>query len=338
MTITRAISRAPKATTNPYFVAAAVTTGALVLSALYNRHAARKAERDNPPVGEFLDVEGVRLHYVERGAGEPLILLHGNGSMIQDFETSGLIELASRNHRVIVFDRPGYGYSDRPRTTLWTADAQAGLIHKALGQLRITRAVVLGHSWGTSVAVSLALRHPELVSGLVLASGYYYPTVRSDVVAASGPAVPIFGDVMRYTVSPLLGRMMWPLLLRKIFGPSPTPDKFDGFPVEMVLRPCTIRASAAESALMIPNAVAARHLYQQLKMPVAIIAGAADRIVDIKHQSARLHDEIAQSTLDTVADVGHMVHQTATDRVMSAIARVSGQDPEQRRSGSFAAA
>jgi len=337
VTITHAMSRALKATPNPFVTAAAVTTGALVLSALYNRHAAREAERDNPPAGEFLDVEGVRLHYVERGAGEPLILLHGNGSMIQDFETSGLIELASRDHRVIVFDRPGYGYSERPRTTLWTADAQDGLIGKALGQLGITRAVVLGHSWGASVAVSLALRHPELVSGLVLASGYYYPTVRGDVVAASGPAVPIFGDVLRYTVSPWLGRMLWPLLLRKLFGPSPTPDKFDGFPVEMILRPSTIRASAAESALMIPNAVAARPHYHQLKMPVAIIAGTADRIVDIKHQSARLHDEIAQSTLDAVADVGHMVHQTATDRVMSVIARVSGQDPEQRTLGRLAA-
>ena len=58
--------------------------------ALVNRHLAKKAERDNPAAGRFLDVDGVRLHYVERGSGEPLVLLHGNGSMIEDFESSGL--------------------------------------------------------------------------------------------------------------------------------------------------------------------------------------------------------------------------------------------------------
>jgi pimeloyl-ACP methyl ester carboxylesterase len=74
-----------------------------------SKHLAKKAREKNPPSGHFLDVDGVRLHYVERGQGNPLLLLHGNGSMIQDFESSGLITLAAKNHRVIVFDRPGYG-------------------------------------------------------------------------------------------------------------------------------------------------------------------------------------------------------------------------------------
>jgi hypothetical protein len=65
---------------------------------------------------------------------------------------------------------------------------------------------------------------------------------------------------VRYTVTPILGRVMWPLVLRKIFGPAPTPRKFEGFPKEMALRPLQIRATAAESALMIPDAFAARRL------------------------------------------------------------------------------
>ena len=174
---------------HPYVVTAAATVGALAVSALVNRHLANKAENANPPIGEFLYVNGVRLHYVERGSGAPLVLLHGNGSMIQDFESSGLITLAAKNHRVIVFDRPGFGHSDRPRNVVWTPAAQAELINSALHQLGVTHAIVLGHSWGTSVAVALALRYPNLVQGLVLASGYYYPTLRLDVVALSGPAV-----------------------------------------------------------------------------------------------------------------------------------------------------
>jgi len=70
---------------HPYLAATAVTIGALAISALVNRHLAQKAVRDNPPLGQFLEINGVRLHYIERGAGEPLVLLHGNGSMIQDF-------------------------------------------------------------------------------------------------------------------------------------------------------------------------------------------------------------------------------------------------------------
>jgi pimeloyl-ACP methyl ester carboxylesterase len=152
-----------------------------------NRHLAKNAENDNPPAGQFLEVNGVRLHYVERGSGAPLVLLHGNGSMIQDFESSGLIDLAAKNYRVIVFDRPGFGHSDRPRKVVWTPAAQAELINSALHRLGVSHAIVLGHSWGASVAVALALKYPKLVQGLVLASGYYYPTLRPDVVALSGP-------------------------------------------------------------------------------------------------------------------------------------------------------
>jgi alpha/beta hydrolase fold len=178
------------AQTHPYVVAAATTLGALAVAALVNRCMAKNAENDNPPAGHFLKVNGVRLHCVERGSGVPLVLLHGNGSMIQDFECSGLIDLAARNYRVIVFDRPGFGHSDRPRNVVWTPAAQAELINSALERLGISHAIVCGHSWGASVAVALALRYPKVVQGLVLASGYCYPTLRPDVVALSAPAVP----------------------------------------------------------------------------------------------------------------------------------------------------
>jgi pimeloyl-ACP methyl ester carboxylesterase len=304
---------------HPYATTAAVTLVALAVAALVNRHLAKKAETDNPPVGNFLEVNGVRLHYVERGAGDPLVLLHGNGSMIEDFESSGLIDLAAKHHRVIVFDRPGFGHSDRPRNVIWTPDAQAELIERALAQIGVSNAVVLGHSWGASVAVALALKFPELVSSLVLASGYYYPTVRPDVVAMSAPAVPLLGDIMSHTISPLLSRLMWPVMLAKIFGPRPVPRKFGRFPKEMALRPSQIRASAAEAALMIPDAFHFRNRYGELKMPVVIVAGEDDRLIDTDTQSARLHDDVSQSTFHRLSGSGHMIQQTATDEVMAAI-------------------
>src|SRR3954469_18804317 len=175
------------------------SAAALGAAALYTAKMTRDAERKYPPIGRFLEVDGVRLHYIERGQGEPLVLIHGNGTLIQDFTINGLVDRLSERFRVIVFDRPGYGYSTRPRH-LWTPRAHATLFEHALAQLGVEHAIVLGHSWGTMVAVSLALQAPMLVCSLVLLSGYYFPTARMDVVLSSPLAVPGIGDALRHTI------------------------------------------------------------------------------------------------------------------------------------------
>lgn len=322
-TKSRALTSSPMARMGLPIAAGVVV--AAVGSVLLNQWLAKKAERRNPPTGRFITVEGVRLHYVDRGTGTPLVLLHGNGSMIEDFQSSGLIDLAAKRHRVIAFDRPGFGHSDRPRSTIWTPQTQADLIAAALKEIGVPRAIILGHSWGTLVALALAAKYPQDVEALVLVSGYYYPKARADVVILSPPAIPLIGDLLSHTISPLLSRVMWPLLLRKIFGPSPVPKKFEGFPEEMAVRPSQIRASAAESALMIPSVHTLRKEYRLLKMPVAIVAGAEDRLIE-SEQPAHLHRDIPQSTLRCVPGTGHMVHQTATGEIMTAIDMVAGQN------------
>jgi pimeloyl-ACP methyl ester carboxylesterase len=158
-----------------------------------------------------------------------------------------------------------------------------------------------------------------VVSGFSPPRGYYYPSIRADVIVLSLPAVPVIGDILRHTVSPLGSRLLWPFVMRKIFNPVPVPKKFDRFPKEMAVRPSQLRASAAESFLMIPDALAFRGRYADLRMPVVIIAGEQDRLVDIERQSGRLHRQIKQSVFHRVRGAGHMVHQTATRDVMAAI-------------------
>src|SRR3954447_11133635 len=236
-------------------VTLSVLVAALGATALFTITQARAAERRTPPIGRFLEVDGVRLHYLEQGQGDPVVLIHGSGALIQDFTVSGLVDGLSGHHRVIVFDRPGFGYSTRPRSRVWTPMAQAEVLRKALDQLGVKQAVVLGHSWGTLVAISLALQAPALVRGLVLLSGYYFPTTRLDVPLLLPPAIPVIGDVMRYTVSPLLGRLLLPPLIRKLFAPAPVTERFERlFPMAMTLRPSHLRASAEDTALMIPAA------------------------------------------------------------------------------------
>ena len=182
------------------------------------------------------------------------------------------------------------------------------------------RPVVVGHSWGTLVALALALSDQTNTAGLVLLSGYYFPSVRADVALAPWPAVPILGDILRYTISPLLGRLMAPVVYRKMFAPAPVSRHFAReFPLELTVRPSQIRASAAETALMIPGAASLAGHYAELTIPVAIVAGLGDRIVDCDRQAGRLGAELPRSTLRKVPDAGHMIHHIVPEQVAAAI-------------------
>lgn len=292
--------------------------------ALFTQYRTRKSEQENPPDGKFVEVDGVRLHYIERGQGQPVVLLHGNGSMAKEMDISGLVNLAAENYRVVVFDRPGYGYSERPRTTLWNPMAQAKLLHHALQKLGIEQPVVVAHSWGTLVAIAMALLQPDAVRSLLLLSGYYYPTARLDVALSSPPAIPVIGDLIRHTIAPVLGRATWPAMVRKLFTPAQTAPRFKNeYPVWMGLRPGQIRATTEEIALMIPAAAQLSKRYHELTLPITIMSGAADMHVLPKLHSERLHGELPQSELILVPDVGHMIQHTVPEQVMSAIDRLA---------------
>jgi len=290
-------------------------------AALLQHRKTRQAEEDWPPAGRFIRVDGVRLHYVDRGEGRPVLFLHGNGASIEDFEASGLLARAAGKYRVIAIDRPGFGHSDRPRATNWTPTAQAELIHKAISGLGVERPIVVGHSWGTMVALAFALDHPEDVAALVLLSGYYFPTVRADVPLLSPPAIPVIGDVMRHTVSPWLGRLIAPALIRRIFAPAPVSESFADFPIELSLRPSQIRAAAGDTALMVPAAAALSQRYGEIDVPTVIVAGSGDKIADFGRQSRHLARAIKDSELNELPGIGHMIHHSAPDRVMAAIDR-----------------
>lgn len=153
---------------------------------------------------------------------------------------------------------PRAGHTERPRGRIWHADAQAELIFSALQMLGVEAPVVVGHSWGTMVATALALAHPESVRRLVLIAGYYFPTPRPDVLLAAIPAIPGIGTLMRNIFSPLIGR-----------------------------------ASAADTAMMIPQAMHMADCYGELHMPVTILAGKG------AGTDPALQESAAQATLPT---------------------------------------
>ncbi len=296
----------------------------LVVLAVVNVAVARLAERRNPPKGSFLEVAGVRLHYSDRGTGQPVVLLHGNAVTGDDYNTSGVAERLLGTCRVVIFDRPGYGYSERPRWRPWAAFEQAELLHKSLKQLGLERPVVVGHSWGTLVALALAIRHPTDTAGLVLLSGYYFPTFRLDALMVAPGATPVLGDILRYTISPLFGWLTMPLTKQVMFAPAPVTARFKAeYSNAMALRPWQIRATCVDGAVMVPSARSLQAHYGELAMPVAIMAGDGDKIVSY-HLAERLRATIPGSTLRVIPGAGHMVHHVATDEVVTTILGVAG--------------
>jgi pimeloyl-ACP methyl ester carboxylesterase len=296
------------------------TSAAMGAMALYNIHRTRKVEREHPPTGRFVTVDGVKLHYVERGRGPPVILLHGNIVSSADFDLSGVLDLIAGRHRVIAFDRPGFGYSDRPHGSAWSPAAQADLLQHAFAALGIEHPVVLGHSYGAAVALELALNHPNAVSGLVLLSGYYYPTLRADVLLSLPGEIPIISGVMRYTVSPLWGAALLPRLIKGMFAPLRVPRRFArGFASGLSVRPRQIRAESQDSVTMVPAAATMRRRYGELSMPVVIMAGSEDRVVHVARHAIRLHHDVPHSTLLLVPDVGHMIHHAVPEQIAEAV-------------------
>jgi pimeloyl-ACP methyl ester carboxylesterase len=303
---------------------AAIIVFFLCILAVGNVMLARRAERHNPPVGRFIDVDGVRLHYLDSGPPDapPVVLFHGNGAMIQDFVGSGLIPLLAQRHRVIAFDRPGFGYSTRPRWPLMTPDAQAALFQAALDRLGVRNPIVFGHSWGALVALALAYRlllAGRPAKGLVLAAGYYFPTWRLDVWLMALPAIPLLGDLLRYTILPVLGWMLAGKTIAQLFAPAPVPAAFKTlFPMGMALRPSALRATAEESALMIPAAARLQKRYPQLGCPIVIYNAAFDNMVEAE-QAPRLNQVMTASVLHTVSSMGHMLHYAVPEQIVEAV-------------------
>jgi pimeloyl-ACP methyl ester carboxylesterase len=295
----------------------------LAALALGNYFIARRTEREHPPRGSFIEVDGVRLHYSDRGEGSPIVLIHGNAVSGDDWDTSGVTEILLESHRVIIFDRPGFGHSERPRGHLWTAAQQAELLYKALHQLGVDRPVVVGHSWGTIVALALAQRHQAEIAGLVLLSGYYFWTLRPDALLVAPGALPVLGDLLCYTVSPLLGWLQMPLLKWAMFSPARATVRFQAeYSPALALRPSQIRATSMDGALMIPGALALRGGYKDLTLPVVIVGGDGDKVV-FKRRSEQLRDSIPGSVLQIVKGAGHMVHHLVPQQVAQAIESVA---------------
>lgn len=290
---------------------------ALTGLAFWSRRQTRETERANPPAGNIIEISGVRLHAAASGQGRPVVFLHGIGSMMQDWRLS-LLGQAERKWRTIAFDRPGYGWSERPGWSGWGPERQAELLRRATQRMGVERPLLVGHSYGALVALAWAEAYPDEVAGMVLIAPIAYPgRIKTPFLAAQ--SLGGLGGLARNTVSPVLGRTAWDKALTRIFAPNPVPDAMTLYPADMNMRPSQMRAQAEEVANMLPAARRLSEHYAAIHAPTIILTGDRDNVIDPVVHAIRLHQAIPHSVLKTIPEMGHMLHHFAAPEVLAAI-------------------
>ncbi|HLK58098.1 MAG TPA: alpha/beta fold hydrolase [Chthonomonadaceae bacterium] len=281
----------------------------------------RRAEAAHPPLGQWITVEGTRLHYVRKGSGPPLVLLHGSDGFLQDYTTTVLERLAAE-YDVLAWDRPGHGYSAPPAHAVATPQVQARLLHGMLQQLDIRKPLLVGHSWGGLLALLYALEYPDDVSGLVLIAPWVYAPRTPPSPLLYLPLVPLLGDLI---VTALMTLLKTPLIrtnLAEAFAPDPVPEAYARMAQALWLRhPRQTKVFARENTAdrQVMRALADR--YSDLRIPLVIVAGEADRAVPPAQHAERLHHAVLSSELYMLPRSGHELLHTRPDAVLDAIAR-----------------
>ena len=300
-------------------------TASLAVAALLALFAAtrllvRRAERRFPAQGRWITVQGVRVHVLERGAGPPLVLLHGAFGSAQDFAAT-VLEEAARHYRVIAVDRPGHGYSQRGRRPMGTPQEQARLLHDTLRALGVQRPVLAGFSWGGSLALAYALAYPEDTAAVVLLAGasHPWPTPTSQLYVL--PTVPVLGTLALHTVVMPLGlRLAWASMVN-VCVPRTVPAPFARSPVPLSLRPHSFAANAQDIRQLKEALRLQCRGYGELTMPVEILHGDRDRVVGLKIHARALHAQVPGSALTVLADCGHQLLYCEPGQVLAAIHR-----------------
>ena len=318
-------------------IALLLALGALAgCGALVNVRAAEReaqAVRDYPPEGEFLMVNGLRVHAVVRGSGPDLVLIHGASGNTRDFTFDFMDRLTDR-YRVIAFDRPGFGYTDRtdPRysrvfsTQAESPAEQADLLVAAALQLGADRPIVLGHSYGGAVALAWAVYHPDHIAALVDVSGVSMPWP-----GGLGALYGINGSWLGGAVVPPLITAFAPEakvedIIDAIFRPNPAPEGYaDYIGAALSMRRDSLRANARQVNTLRPHVVEMEPLYAGLDLPVEIVHGTADTTVPPTIHSIPLSQLIPSAHLVLLPGVGHMPHHVDPQAVVDAIDRAAGR-------------
>jgi len=296
-------------------------------AAVHTWFGTRSAEQQFSAQGEFVEVSTGSLHYTDVGSGQAVVLLHGASSNLREFE-SGLQPLFAAQHRVLSFDRPGYGYSDRDLSNWPSPKDQAQAIHEALRAIGVERPVLVGHSWSGSVVLAYALAYPHNTRAVVSLAGATHPW-KGDVawhVALAQQAV--VGDVFAHTLVWPIGQLIAPNLVDFVFWPEAPPANYatnSGMP--LATRPRAFRSSSQDVARLSEYLQGQSPQYGQISVPVLLFTGTHDHVVPAWNHATRVKHQLPQAELKLFEGAGHALHYTRAAEIVTTVAEFLTRHP-----------
>jgi pimeloyl-ACP methyl ester carboxylesterase len=296
---------------------------------IFTRWQVARIEAKYPPTGEFVEVECLRLHYTqarpqgrERGV---VLLLHGASGNQADVMAPLGAGLARQGFRVLAFDRPGHGWSQRPAGLEQASpDTQVDLIRAGLAKLGVSQAIVAGHSLAGALAANFAIDHKDFTRGLVLIAPVTHPWPGGVTWYYEWAARPWIGRIFANLLAMPIGLAMLDKAVASVFDPqTPPADYIDRIGAPLVLRPDNFVDNAQDVAHLAGFIDKQAPRMHEIEAPTTIITGDHDGVVYAHLHSLGSARDIAGSKLITLKGVGHAVQNVAPDAVIEAIVDVA---------------
>lgn len=285
---------------------------------------AAKAERLVSASGQFVEIDGNCIHYVETGEGRPIVFVHGLGAQLHQFRHT-LFSRFGPGYRLIALDRPGSGYSVRARGATGRLPEQAEIVRRFIETLGLERPLVVGHSLGGAVTLTLAVEHPEAISGIALLA----PLTRLEAGVREKAGLlyirsRLWRRIMAYTAAVPTSLRYARQTLEFIFAPQAVPADYmvngGGW---LGLRPSHFHATSTDFVAVEEDLGRIEQRYGEIAMPAGIFFGSADRVIDMRIHGEPMKDRIGGLDSETVDGLGHMPQFAEPDRVIAFIKRIA---------------
>lgn len=304
--------------------------GVIFVVGLLSGCAAWNAERNAPMLGTHVQVNGSAIHVLDIGprdsAKPPVVLIHGASVNLRDMKMA-LGDALGEDRRVIMVDRPGRGYSQRPEEGHRIA-IQAQYIRDAVAALNVKDPVIVGQSLGGAVALSYALQYQDEMTGLVLLAPVSHEWPGGVAWYNDASQIPVIGFLLRRFVIPAYGQFAAPKGVEDSFAPDEAPENYaERAGLSLLFRPKDFKSNAADLAFLKPQIVEQQGRYNELTLPVAVVTGTKDDTVSPTIHSKALGREIAGATLTLLPDTGHALHHAETQAIMNIIENIGAANP-----------
>lgn len=272
------------------------------------------------PQRDYVATSQGRVAYRRAGAGPGLVLIHG-ALVTADDMVAALMASFAGSYDVVAFDRPGHGGSDQARDDQGSPWCHAAVIAEAWETLGMVRPIVVGHSFGGAVALSLAMT--GAAAGVVALAPICFPEIRLEHVVLAPHAVPGIGPPYARTAGAGTDVAILPLLRNAMFLPQLMPDPYAaGFPFAWASRPSSMVANALDSYALFRALTLSTMRYPSCRTPVTILGGTRDLVVGNGRHGLIAARIMPAAEFQWVEGMGHMVHHFRQDLVVEAVVRL----------------